>query len=143
MAPPSVQIHCHLSTSHPEKLRAGGDDALRLLSNTGGCSRFEKVPMYLSMLGKGKKGSGDKKDRGNGKDNASATAYFAVNCLRGKAWGHMEKDCWCSENSQEREGHLWKHRAEQPVNWTPRTLEWCENPTITPRRANPRNGCSL
>ena len=47
------------------------------------------------MLGKVKKGKGDK--NGKGKDNADATEYFAGYCLGCKAWGHMKKYCWWNE----------------------------------------------
>ena len=70
-----------LGLAHPEKLRTGQDDSLRLLSCTSGRCRFR---MGLSVLGKGKKGRG-KNGNGKSEDNATATEATFIGC---KAWDH-------------------------------------------------------
>ena len=89
--------------AHPEELRAGQSDALRRAKATRK-AKAKTTPKRLS--------------------------FFAGFCLGCKAWGHMRRIA--GETNPPRAGrtlHLWKVRAKQPVNWTPRSLECCCNPT--------------
>ena len=57
------------------------------------------VPMDLLILGKGRRGNGDKKfkrkgkgtGKGKGRDSTKMAEHFAGCCFGCKAWGHMKK----------------------------------------------------